>query len=150
VLGSFPGTASLDAGQYYAYPRNHFWPIVAAVLGRPLVELSYGERLRALLSVGVGLWDVIVECERSGSLDGAIRAPQWADPAEALRAAPRLARVCFNGQTATKAAFRWQAAGLATLGLPSTSPAYTRPMAEKLAAWRAIGHQLHGSTRETR
>jgi hypoxanthine-DNA glycosylase len=101
-----------------------------------------------LLAAGIGLWDVIVACERSGSLDGAIRVPQWADPADALRAAPRLTRVCFNGQTAAKAAFRWQAAGLATLGLPSTSPAYTRPFADKLAAWQAVGDVLQGLTRE--
>ena len=36
-----------------------------------------------------------------------------------------------------ESAFRY-----ATRVLPSTSPAYTRPFAEKLAAWRAIGDFL--------
>lgn len=148
VLGSFPGEASLAAGRYYAHPRNHFWPILGAVLGLPLAALPYAERLEALLAAGVGLWDGIVACERAGSLDGAIRAPEWADPALALSAAPRLVRVCFNGQTAARAAPRWRSAGLATMTLPSTSPAYTRPLEEKVSAWRAVGEALKCSTAE--
>ena len=59
-------------------------------------------------------------------------------------AAPRrgLALVCFNGKTAARAEPAWRDAGYATLVLPSSSPAYTRPFAEKLAAWRAIGDFL--------
>ena len=33
--------------------------------------------------------------------------------------------------------------GYSTLRLPSTSPAYTRKLDEKLVAWRAIGDWLH-------
>ncbi len=138
ILGSFPGEASLAAKQYYAHPRNHFWPLVGALVDAPLQALPYRERLAVLRAHGIGLWDTIVACERRGSLDGAIRNAERADVAHVHRAAPTLALVCFNGQTAARAAPVWRDAGYATLVLPSSSPAYTRPFADKLAAWQAI------------
>lgn len=150
VLGSFPGEASLAAGQYYAHPRNHFWPIAGALLGVPLAALAYEQRIAALLAAGLGLWDTIVACRRAGSLDGAIREPRWGSPVRARAAAPGLALVCFNGQTAARAQPSWRDAGFATIALPSTSPAYTRPLAEKLAAWQIVGDALRGDRSEWR
>ena len=147
VLGSFPGEASLAARQYYAHPRNHFWPLLAAVIGTPLRELSYRQRLIRLRAGGVGLWDAIVACERRGSLDGAIRNALAAEVTRVRRAAPSVALVCFNGKTAARALPAWRDAGYATLALPSSSPAYTRPFAEKLAAWQAIGNFLQRLSR---
>ncbi len=54
------------------------------------------------------------------------------DRARASRRAA-VALVCFNGKTAARALPAWRDAGYATLVLPSSSPAYTRPFAEKLA-----------------
>jgi len=142
ILGSFPGEASLAAGQYYAHPRNHFWPLVAALMDTPIATLPYRERLRALRAHRIGLWDVFVECGRRGSLDGAIRMAERGEITRVRRAAPYVARVCFNGQTAARALPAWRDAGYATLALPSTSPAYTRPFAEKLAQWQLIGDFL--------
>ena len=142
ILGSFPGEASLAARQYYAHPRNHFWPVLAAIIGEPLPELAYATRLARLLAHRIGVWDTIVACERAGSLDGAIRAATRGETRRVRRAAPHVELVCFNGQTAARAAPAWQAAGYPTLALPSTSPAYTRPFAEKLAAWRVIADHL--------
>jgi len=142
ILGSFPGEASLAAKQYYAHPRNHFWPLIGALLDAPLASLPYRDRLTLLRANRIGLWDVIVACQRQGSLDGAIRNPQHGEIARVRRAAPRLALVCFNGKTAARADPIWRDAGYATLALPSSSPAYTRPFAEKLVAWRSIGDYL--------
>ncbi len=147
ILGSFPGAASLVAGQYYAHPRNHFWPLVATVIGVPLPTLPYAQRLRALRANGVGLWDAIVACKRHGSLDGAIREAEHAELARVRRAAPAVELVCFNGKTAARAEVTWRHAGYRTLVLPSSSPAYTRPFAEKLAAWEAIGTFLRRRAR---
>ncbi len=142
ILGSFPGVASLAAGQYYAHPRNQFWPLLAAVLDEPLPDLPYRERLARLKSRGIAVWDTVVGCTRSGSLDSAIRDAQRGEVATISRRAPDLRVVAFNGGTASREGAAWREAGYATLALPSSSPANTRPFAEKLAAWRAVAPYL--------
>jgi len=68
VLGSMPGVASLQEQQYYAHPRNRFWPLLGDLCGFD-PALAYEARLRALADAGVGLWDGSGQCERCGSLD---------------------------------------------------------------------------------
>lgn len=136
ILGSFPGVASLAARQYYAHPRNHFWPLLGALLDAPLKDMPYASRLAALRAHRIGLWDSIVRCARTGSLDTAIRRAELAEIAVARRRSPELEVVCFNGQRAAKAAPLWREAGYAVRVLPSSSPAYTLPFGEKLGVWR--------------
>ncbi len=142
ILGSFPGEASLAVAQYYAHPRNHFWRLLAAVLGEPVDTLPYAQRLERLRARRVALWDTIVACERRGSLDQAIRVPVRGEVARMRAVAPGIAVVAFNGGTAARGAPAWRAAGYVTLALPSSSPAYTLPLARKLEAWRALGSWL--------
>jgi len=138
ILGSFPSEASLAARQYYAHPRNHFWPILGALLDEPLATLDYDARLARVRAHRVAIWDTIIACERRGSLDAAIRNAERGEIARVRRTARDLRAVAFNGGTAARAAPAWEAAGYATLVLPSTSPAYTKPLADKLAAWSAL------------
>jgi hypoxanthine-DNA glycosylase len=142
ILGSFPGEASLAARQYYAHPRNHFWPILGEVLGEPLAALPYAERLARAKARGVGLWDVIVACRRPGSLDASIRDAVHGDVDRIRRVARALVAVAFNGNTAGSREGPWAEAGYVTLKMPSTSPAYTKPFADKLAAWRRLAEYL--------
>jgi len=142
ILGSFPSEASLAARQYYAHPRNHFWPILGDVLGEPLVELPYAERLVRVKAHRVAIWDTIVACERNGSLDAAIRHAEQGEIHRVQRIARRLRAVAFNGKTAGRGQRAWAGAGYATLLLPSTSPAYTMPIVEKLALWRELDRFL--------
>jgi hypoxanthine-DNA glycosylase len=142
ILGSFPSEASLAAAQYYAHPRNHFWPILGDVLHEPLAQLPYAGRLARVIAHRVAIWDTIVACERSGSLDSAIRNAEQGEIDHVRRIAVGLRAVCFNGKTAARARTAWAQAGYATLVMPSTSPAYTLPMAEKLVRWRELGHFL--------
>ena len=139
ILGSFPGAASLAAGQYYAHPRNHLWAILSSLTGEPLAELPYHARLPLLLSHGFGLWDVLGTCERAGSLDAAIRKPAANDFERLSMLCPLLETVGFNGQTAGRFAQQFAASGYRTLVLPSTSPANASlTFMQKLVAWKAL------------
>lgn len=141
ILGSLPGAVSLAQNQYYAHPRNQFWPILAAVLEVDLVSLDYPARIKAINARGIGLWDCIASATRKGSLDGAIRAAQANALSAFVGEMSDLRAVAFNGAKA-------ETIGLAQLGaateftqlpLPSTSPAHTLPLSQKIAAWQALG-----------
>lgn len=134
----------MRAGQYYAHPRNGFWRLVGGVIGRDLVPLPYPERLEALKAAGVGLWDVIVSAHRPGSLDAAIRNAEAADLRSLVAGLPNLRAVAFNGGTSARIGRRSVAGveGVTLIDLPSSSPAHTRPLAEKAAAWAVLGEFL--------
>lgn len=144
ILGSLPGDASLKAGQYYGHPQNGFWRLVGGVIGVDLVSTSYEGRLEALQAAGVGLWDVIARAERPGSLDAAIRNAEAADLNRLIDGLPQLRAVAFNGGTAARLGRRTVTPrpGLRLIDLPSSSPAYTRPLAEKAAAWSVLAAAL--------
>ena len=141
ILGSLPGDASLRAGQYYGHPQNGFWRLVGRVIGVDLVALDYPSRLEALKTAGVGLWDVIASAERRGSLDAAIRNVEAADLTQLVDGLPALTAIAFNGGTAARLGRRRLTArpGVVLIDLPSSSPAHTRPLSEKAAAWAALG-----------
>lgn len=147
ILGSMPSAVSLAAVQYYAHPRNAFWPLMGELLGFD-AALPYAGRLQQLQEHGVALWDVVHRCQRPGSLDASIRP----DSVEAndfpafFREHAHIRAVYFNGGTAARLYrrhvlpaldARWR--GLPGRTLPSTSPAHAaRTFAEKRAVWRCI------------
>ena len=146
ILGTLPSAESIRQGQYYAHPRNVFWPIMGALFGAGR-ERTYAARLRKLAAHGVMLWDVLHAAHRPGSLDSAIH-PRKLEPnaiPELLARHPELELIAFNGAPA-EALFRRHVAkkcgarlaALELVRLPSTSPAHaSRTFAQKLAAWRA-------------
>ncbi len=136
ILGSFPSVASLKAGQYYAHPRNAFWPLMESLLGVPLRELSYSQRLEAVLCAGIGIWDVYHSCRRAGSLDAAIVDTVPNDFAALTKHMPMFTGIGFNGGEAQKAMKQAAPLSCAMWRLPSTSPANaSTSFAEKRRRW---------------
>ena len=141
VLGSLPGQKSLDSAQYYAHPQNRFWMLMSAVTGRELVALPYQAKLAALREAGVGLWDVVAEAHRSGSLDSDIRQRADNDLAALAASLPLLETIAFNGGTAARVGIKALgpvAARYRIVQLPSSSAAFTLAYAEKLRLWQML------------
>lgn len=143
ILGSLPGEESLRQSQYYAYPQNRFWDLVGAAIGTDLRAMDYPARLKALLHHRIGLWDVIADAQRSGSLDSAIRNARGNDLRLLAKSLPKLQAIAFNGKKSSVAGRKQLAehgARYRLIDLPSSSPAYAAmPIAEKRAQWAVIG-----------
>ena len=147
ILGSMPGVESLRKKQYYAHPRNLFWPIMGDLFGAG-PELPYQRRVERLRSRRVALWDVLASCDRSGSLDSSIdRSTAKANEISALlKDCPEIKTLFFNGtlpeqlyQKFVRPSVQKSGFSLSTLRLFSTSPANAGVSRQKkLADWRQV------------
>ncbi len=141
ILGSLPGTASLAIRQYYGHPRNAFWRLVGEVIGVDLYAMDYAARLATLLQHRIGLWDVIAQARRIGSLDSEIRDHSGNDLLTLIAGLPALETIAFNGGTAGKIGIKAlgaKAENYRVVVLPSSSPAHAALAYEdKRARWLA-------------
>jgi hypoxanthine-DNA glycosylase len=144
ILGSMPGVASLQAQQYYAHPRNAFWPIMAE-----LFELNssapYPQRCEQLTASGIAVWDVLKACHRPGSLDQHIdpETIEANDFLSFLATHSTITAIFFNGGKAEQMFRRYVLPQLeqplVMHKLPSTSPAHAALNCEqKLKAWQQL------------
>lgn len=141
MLGSLPGQRSLAEQEYYAHPRNAFWPIMNEIFG---ISGSYAERCAGLTRQKLALWDVLRASVRPGSLDADIRLDTAAanDFAAFLCEYPGVRQIVFNGKKAEQLFHRLVPVdtlrNVHLRGLPSTSPAYAAmPFKGKLSAWKS-------------
>lgn len=145
VLGSLPGERSLAERRYYAHPQNQFWQLISSAVGCDLAAMPYDERLAALLTARIGLWDVVASATRPGSTDAAIRDIEGHDIAGLTAALPDLRAIAFNGGTAFRHGTK-QLGGEADryeiVMLPSSSPLHTIGIEAKRPAWSALARYL--------
>jgi TDG/mug DNA glycosylase family protein len=152
ILGSMPGEASLSANQYYAHRRNAFWPIIAQLL-QINPDAAYQEKIAALKSSPIALWDVLKSCKRQGSLDSMIEADTQAinDFQSFFSVHQQIKHVFFNGGKAEACFKRYvlsvdELKFLSVSRLPSTSPANARlSLEDKLRIWHEMINSVLGS-----
>jgi double-stranded uracil-DNA glycosylase len=144
VLGTLPGEESLRRGEYYAHPRNLFWPIVFALFDA-VPARGYAERLAFVAAHRIALWDVCESGEREASADSSIRR-ECPNPIDRLLDRhPLIRAVAFNGTGAQRLHDRHfvRRPDLTYLALPSTSPAHARlDFSAKRERWTALREVL--------
>ncbi|MDL2257539.1 DNA-deoxyinosine glycosylase [Eubacteriales bacterium OttesenSCG-928-K08] len=146
LLGSMPSSASLEQQKYYAYPRNHFWPLMACVMEEELPD-EYSLRLDMLRRNRIALWDVVRTCERKGSLDQNISNEEPNDIVSLLKGQPTIRAVVFNGAKAQAVYDRYFArlTHIEYIRLPSSSPVpgrVYRCLEDKISAWQQLSAYL--------
>ncbi|TNE25961.1 MAG: DNA-deoxyinosine glycosylase, partial [Alphaproteobacteria bacterium] len=152
ILGSMPGVKSLEAGEYYAHPRNAFWPVMAELLGIQVFE-NYHEKTALLLQSRIALWDVLQHCIRPGSLDSAIKDDTIVtnDFEGFFNMHRQISHVFFNGGKAEMEFLKrvrpvlpeQMKERLSFTRLPSTSPAMASlSTAQKVLAWQCVKEAL--------
>jgi hypoxanthine-DNA glycosylase len=137
ILGTIPGAISLAKQEYYANPRNHFWKIIYTLFGELPIPENFEEKVKFLKSNNIGLWDVLENCERKGSLDIHIKNKKENDFYDLLKKFPLITRIVFNGKQSHAFFYKkfGQIEGITYFVMPSTSPANTMTFENKLKIW---------------
>ncbi|MEO8459291.1 MAG: DNA-deoxyinosine glycosylase [Dokdonella sp.] len=131
ILGTVPSLRSLAERQSYAHPQNLFWRFMGEMFDAGF-DRPYAERIARLHARGIGIWDVLKQCERRGSLDSniVVASEIGNDIPGLLTQYPSIAAIALNGSKAQQAFRRHVLPELKRNGsrvtlieLPSTSPA---------------------------
>ena len=124
ILGSLPGKTSIEIKQYYGHPRNRLWKILAKLKNCDIPK-NYKQKKYMLVKYNIGLWDVVNNAERIGSLDKNIKfeIPNQID--SLLDKYRNIKVIGFNGKKSEKLFFKYfsKRSGIRYVPLPSTSPA---------------------------
>jgi hypoxanthine-DNA glycosylase len=137
ILGTMPGLVSLDKQEYYGNTRNYFWKIIYTLFSKIPVSSIFEEKIKLLEANKLGLWDVLKNCERKGSLDVSIKNPKENDFDTLFKEYRGIKKIIFNGKESQRFFVRrfGQIEGITYYVMPSTSPANTMSFENKLKIW---------------
>ncbi|HJS00700.1 MAG TPA: DNA-deoxyinosine glycosylase [Flavobacterium sp.] len=137
ILGTMPGIVSLEQQEYYAHPRNHFWKIIYTLFSELPISEVFEEKIKVLHDNKIGIWDVLENCERKGSLDIHIKNHKPNDFENLFQQYPKIKKIIFNGKESHRYFIKsfGQIKGITYCVMPSTSPANTMSFENKLKIW---------------
>jgi len=137
IVGTFPSVKSREANFYYHNPQNRFWKVISSLVDEP-VPTSIEAKTEMLLKHNIAVWDVIYSCDITGSSDNSIQNVVPNDIQKLLQETD-IKHIYANGSKADDLYMRYcfASTGLATIKLPSTSPANATYTLEQLIdCWR--------------
>ncbi len=149
ILGSFPSVKSREAGFYYSHPQNRFWKVIAE-LTEECTPATVEEKKKMLLKHKIAIWDVIKNCEITGSSDSSIKKVVPADIGSILKKS-NIEKIYANGGKAYELYMKYiyKDTKKDIIKLPSTSPANAAYSLERLLEiWKVeISNILQGETK---
>ena len=139
ILGTFPSVKSRENHFYYGHPQNRFWKLLANIYGESVPE-TIDEKKTLILKHHLAVWDVIDQCDITGSSDSSIRNVVPCDLTEILEKS-NIQTIIANGAKAHELYQKHQLpkTRLKAQKLPSTSPANAAWSLERLQeVWSAV------------
>lgn len=123
ILGSFPSVKSREVKFFYGHPQNRFWKVVANVFDEKIPE-TIEDKKSLILKNHLALWDVISECEITGSSDASIKNAKANDISKILKDSS-IKKIIVNGKTAGRLYIKYiePVTGIKAVVMPSSSPA---------------------------
>ena len=135
-----PSETSILKHEYYGHPKNQFWKILFSLFEIPFSN-DYEVKKFLLTQHQIALWDVLLHCEGTGSLDSQIKNEVANDFLSFYKKYPNIKSVYFTSLAAGK--FYKKYVGYSPertyFRLPSPSPAHAaQSFAEKIKAWQQL------------
>lgn len=100
ILGSFPSKTSRADDFYYMHPQNRFWRVLSSVIDPSFNNRDKHLRTELLLKHGIGLYDVVLECDIINSDDATIKNIKPCDLKAIVSRIENLERIILDGNKA--------------------------------------------------
>ena len=140
ILGTIPGSSSIEKGEYYYHYKNYIWDCLAQIFQEKRPK-KWVEKKDFLEKHRIALWDVYAFSDVAGSSDKGLK--EFNDIAGFLKEHPTITKVLLNGKKTAESFQKYQRKerelpeSIRIYSLPSTSGANTRlPRSIIFEAWK--------------